>query len=530
MTSGQSRPLPAGAAEARRAPLDIFDNDLKLGDVVDAYAPRNIALAVAVPAVITLVAHITNVAFGSGGLLGIGGLISAWALVLAHVPAMAVARAMLVARRRKEYRTAYWAQSFVQFFWLQLLCLSTSPIFSVVGMAIFCAWAFNDAWFHYDALNIRLQYALAFPAFDLMLLLVDSAGGNGLMHLLQAAPTTFWMLLTVQGLLGGVAQVVIHFAGRQAADHDLRASDVARLEMELAVVRKERTVIQQSCSYLTQGLTASKFSHDVANPVGVITGNLQLVEMHLDLAPTRLPVWTAALESMPEPRRAEVTAAFARWEEELRDMLEDVSEGADRVLAMTRLLARSLRTGDSLEPQPVVDLVRTGVDEMRVALQGQQVEAPDPVVDLEPCDVVVTKGHASSLGNILANGALQKSDVALEVTGRRSGDWFYLLEIRDFGVQPDAREAALEQVNRSLALTPGERKEPGARVSRIERRPYRGYGIGLMMAKLLFTRYNGWLSVGGPAGGPGLVFRVALPLRDPKEIPDAVNHPERVAR
>jgi hypothetical protein len=48
-----------------------------------------------------------------------------------------------------------------------------------------------------------------------------------------------------------------------------------------------------------------------------------------------------------------------------------------------------------------------------------------------------------------------------------------------------------------------------------------------MLAKVLFLRYDGWLTVEEPDEGPGVVFRVVLPAADPALIPDDEKVPER---
>jgi hypothetical protein len=66
-------------------------------------------------------------------------------------------------------------------------------------------------------------------------------------------------------------------------------------------------------------------------------------------------------------------------------------------------------------------------------------------------------------------------------------------------------------------------------VEAAESRSYEGLGLGLVLAKILFLRHNGCLSVASPQQGPGLLFVVVLPRRPLADIPIPDNDPEAVA-
>ncbi len=140
--------------------------------------------------------------------------------------------------------------------------------------------------------------------------------------------------------------------------------------------------------------------------------------------------------------------------------------------------------------------------------------------------MAVVDGHASTLANLLTNGALQRHDTAVEVRGHAVNDWFYELVLRDHGVAPEERAQAIAKIKSSLSLaSPAEERalEPH------EPRAYRGYGVALMMARVLVVRYGGHLTASAPASGRGVEFHLVLPRVPPAQIPPGANHPEALA-
>ena len=159
---------------------------------------------------------------------------------------------------------------------------------------------------------------------------------------------------------------------------------------------------------------------------------------------------------------------------------------------------------------------------MQAAVRGHQVAAPAVHVELAPGPVWVAPGHASTLANVLTNGALHAPGHPLEVRGERAGDWYYRLSVRDRGVEGPAREETRRRVEALLAMKGDAGERPPSSP--------RGYGVGLVLGRLYLVRYGGWLSVRAADEGAGLVFDLLLPAADPGAIPAPDARPELLAR
>ncbi len=138
---------------------------------------------------------------------------------------------------------------------------------------------------------------------------------------------------------------------------------------------------------------------------------------------------------------------------------------------------------------------------------------------VEQASVLVTAGHAASLGNLLTNGALHAPGHRLEVHGEVLDPWYYRLVIRDHGVCSAERPAALRAIRESLQLTSG--RTDG------EARSHRGYGIALMLAKVLVVKHHGWIAASAPDRGRGIAIHLVLPRIEPELIPAHAGHPGR---
>lgn len=517
-------PSPTLEVRPRTAPDarvmgNAFEDPIKYNDLVQSYSGRMMAATFLGGALLTVIGSLAR---SMGITDGWGGnAVVVWGLLVAQVPPVLVARAHLRARSERPFATWYWGHSLLQFLWLQHLCWLAAPVSWIVGTAILLAWAFNDAWNFWDARHVLLQYATALLIFDLSLLGVDAAGGHGLLHLIATAPGTGRAFLVSQAIVTLLACTIVVLVGRHARDHDARHVEHGRLEGELALLRREREIVQQSCSFLTNGLTASRFSHDVANPICVISGNVAFLNDTLTEGPLEDPAAQAALERLPSEDREAIEEAVARWTGTMRELGQDIGDATAKVSRMTSVLARSVRSRLPLSPRTAASLVEGAVQAAIDAVLTHDVTTNVPRVDVEPGEVWVTDEHVASLGNILSNGMLQRPDHPVDITGRSAGPWFYVISIRDHGVAPAARAEAMSAVRRSLALAP----DDGSGAARQGR--YRGFGIGLMLAKVLVLRYNGWLSVHEPDDGPGLVFAIVLPRVDPATIPERANAPER---
>ncbi len=503
---------------SERLSKDIFKNAIRYEYVLDTFSTASLGTAFALVVLITaapgllqmVMPSVLDNTFAPGfeaGLHRAEGVL-VWTLCVLQLPAMLVSRYMLTERRSREFYTAYWLQSMLQFTWLQMLAFYTVPMFPLIGVALliglFFSWAFSDSLGMYDSAQIKRQYLLAFPLFDLALLGVDLAGERGLIYAWQTSQHYFFNILTLQVCLVLLTQALISAIGRQVYEHDVRLTEQSLLLKELAVMKAERKVIQRTCGLLTQGLTATKFSHDVASPLMVLQHSVD--ELRRELGP-------------PDPTRRRGVLA-PNWKK-LDRAQENLAWAAEQINAMTQGMARSVRDVEATELQSVELLLKRALSAMQTTLRGHGVDSPALDMMLEPSKVAVTGGHISAIANILSNGVQQAPEQALEVRGSVANRWFYLLSIRDFGVDPEARPEAVRSVLGALSMGEGEVAP--------RRGSYKGFGLGLMMAKILFVRHNGWLGVAIPDAGPGLVMNIVLPRCPVAEIPDAENQPERVA-
>lgn len=521
--SAVTRRISSGATVHTEALAhEIFDDPIAFAKLQRLYAPRGILAGIAVSVVVTLFPTFLNPLMrGAARGWGLG---LPWALVALLSGLMILSGRFLHARSRRAFYAAYTAQSLVQFAWMQFLCWNTTPYFSIVGVMGFCAWAFNDAFVLYNSRMVRAQYALAIPLFDLALLALDATGGRGLLAVYHQDPTFIEVLLSVQFVLMMVAQIIVGFIGAEAYAHDQRLIEMGAIERELAVARTEREVLRHTSSYVGQGLAATQFSHDVASPVTSLYNNAETLQAMLDRTPFREGPARDALAALPAAVRARVLDDVTEWEEMARGACEDLLTASERVLEMTRAVAVSVKGVESSAPCDIRDLVKRAVDEMNRTLPGHKVSGAAPSIELEDSTVQVISGHAQTLGNLLTNGVLQRPEEPVEVRGRVVNEWFYHLSLRDHGVEPEGREAALQRVRSALAFEEqGASSKPGGDAPRT----YRGYGIALMMAKVLLVRHHGCILVGAPSDGRGVVFHIMLPRRPHDEIPADVDQPER---
>lgn len=422
---------------------------------------------------------------------------------MAQLVAVLVAVGAVARRQPTAFRVALWLGTTLQVAWLQGLAWVTLPSLPLLGAGLFLgllvAYAYNDALALHDARELRGAYLLGFAVFDVAMVMLDAAGGPGFVRVGALRPSYHVDFLALQAVAVLVTQGILLAVGRFAADHDARMLERAALEREVAAMRTERQVLQRICGLLAHGLAAGRFSHDVANPL------------------TAMEAAVLELEALL-PRAQGVDTDL------VRECLQDLRAGADRVLAMTRALARSVASRDAVTKVMVAELLVEALDQYRASLQAHEVAAPEPRVDLAPCLVSVSDVHAPALANLLTNGALQSRERGLDVQGRAVDPRFYHLVIRDHGVEGEARDVALSRIGRVLALEEdlprdADPKHPAQ---------YRGYGISLMMAKVAIVRYGGWIEVTAAREGPGVSVHVLLPrgeiqgdLAD-QELPQAV--------
>lgn len=498
----------------------VVANPLEREDLLRMYTPGAVGAAIGLAAVLSGLPWILN---RIGAILD-GGVADAaralpwgwpagvvWALCLLHVPALVLTRRALLAGRAAAFRRNYWVQSLIQLLWVQALAwltLDRFPSFGVATLfALLMGWAFNDARFFYDTRSLRLQYVVAFPLFDALLVAFDLAVRHGFAPGTPAGPRLLWEWLALQALFLVTTQAIVRMVGQDAYAHDRMLLAQSRLDRERALLVREREVLQQSSSFLVNGLAAAQFCHDVAGRVGSARLNLDVVLKALSAQADR--------GALPGGRP-------------VAEALTDLDADVRAIQSMTLQVIRSVQGADPLSPAPVSVLVEQAIASMRHGLRSSCSQVAEPVVFLEAADVYVADVHVASLGNILANGAVRQPARPLEIRGRRVGPFFYRLTIRDHGVSGARQREALAKVHRILSLSRTAAPLDSGAAEALARRE-RGFGIALLIAKVLFVRYNGWLAATLPEHGDGLEFHVVLPVEDPRRIPAEANHPEQVA-
>lgn len=493
-------------------PEELFDNPIRYENLATAYTSQNIVAIMLVLGGLQLVAHAVEYATHhqlTG--LGLAGAAMLAGLLVAQTAVMVWTGNALHARRRARFYFFAAVQNVIQLLWFQLLCAVSHPAFLVVGLLALCAWTFNDIRLFHDHKMLRWQYTLPFAVFDLAVL----AGVRGA-HLTvpqsallaeYTSPTFYAVQLGVVGIL----LAIIMLAGRQAKQYDMRVFEMTHVERQLALLRKEREIVERACRLMTTGLQVSKFSHDVASPLTVLTLNVsflrELVEREARVAPSD---------------------DDARWRR-LRNVINEVEVARRQLQQLAEGMVRAVKEQSPLRRYPVRQLVDDAWREAVATLKGHGTAGLQPKVALAEASLVLTEGHTTTVANILVNGVLQVSDAPLEVTGALVNRYFYRLSIRDHGVSEEARDEALARIESAMALSGSDEAPRDAEVTpRTDGRGYRGYGLALMMAKVLLVRHNGWISARAPDSGPGVVFDLVIPAVVPSEIPPDANHPELV--
>lgn len=421
------------------------------------------------------------------------------AVLLAVQPPLLIASARAFRAQKRERFTGLNAVlTLVNCTWLGSLAWAAPAVLSSIFFAIFFAWAYHDAWLTCGR-GIRGLYLLAFPALDVLLLLGDAIGERGLAWSWVHEGTQFYEIMALQVLVAGMTQLAIGAVGAMSQTQHTLLAESTRLAQEVALMRREREVVQASCNLLSAGLVASKFSHDVASPTSVLSLDARELRRRIELLPTNTE------------------------QAHLLEIADELDEIARRITEMAGGLARSIRGEDPLGAVDVVRLLGEAESQTRLALRGHGRAAVAVNCALAPADVWASEGHAGTLSNLLTNGALHTQEgTSIEVVGSVLSPWFYLIEIRDHGVSPAERVTTLNRIRELLALNGGANTRPGAE--------YRGFGVGLLLAKLHLLRGNGWVDVSLPVFGAGMVLQVLLPRVDPSTIPEQENRPEEALR
>lgn len=483
---------------------DLSHNPRKFEEFKRAYELTALTSTIVVLIIITGLCQLGSWFFvGRAARDGSFGSLFPWVLLALSAGLMFATRRALLQVPVGRIPNALWLQSTLQIWWMGAVVWYASTPLALVMLFVVSAAAVNDARYLYDTPAARLSHALPWLAFPVLLLAVDAAGGPGLLARYASEP--YYVKYALGGMVGMVLllQFVISVVGRQCYETDAALWERSKLEAQLAEQRRERDVLRRSCDLMVQGVSAGSFSHDVASP-------LSLVSM--------------AVDEIDEVLSSDANAAqVANLREELAPALNQLRRATSRVTEMTSALARSLRQAEVPSKRSLHGLLEEVLETTKLSLQRYGLaHVPAPALDVADADVFVVAGHVGALANILVNGALQQPHEPLLVSGRVLDDYYFALQVRDFGVPSAEREQALAAVRGSLALAADQVSLP--------RDPQSNrYGVALMLAKLLVVRHGGWLEVAPPTSGPGLVFVVTLPRLEPALVPVAAHDAERIS-
>ncbi|HEY8927243.1 MAG TPA: hypothetical protein VIU64_22825 [Polyangia bacterium] len=499
------------ATTTTQTPRRFSDDPLKWDEFVAMFVPRQIAVMIGTTVVFNLLAEIISFAIsGHAANGGLSGVVVPWLLVVTLTMALFASRHRVLASTERRIPFVMWVFAVNQIFWLAALAWYAVPVFSIVLAVGLCAIAFHDARYFYNALFLHLYYLLVWPGFFAFLLLIDLCGGHGLLARAAADPKYLHTAIPIVIAIVFILQLVVYVVGAQWRELDAKLWAHGRLQAQLAEMRREREVIVRSCDFLVQGLAAGRFSHDVASPVSTVALSAGELLEGLDQM--------SDLANVDPIDRTQLLPLIGQ----LRMATERIGRGHTRIHEMATTMARSLRDGATAAPISSATLIEQALREQRAALERHKVTPLEPKIDVAPSTVYVSVEHAAAIGSIMCNGILHGPEAPLHVLGRPANEWFYVLSIRDFGVEGEVRTRAIARVRSQLALA-----EPASQLS--EQRSYEGFGMGLMLAKILFLRHNGYVTVASPTIGRGLLFVVVMPRRLVGDIPVSENSPELVA-
>lgn len=476
--------------------MEFLSDPARVAEARRAYGAAALAMGVTVPAFISALAFAaagTSAAHPAAGHTTAIRLI-VWVLVAAHLPAMLWTRRALERGSARDFRLAFAVQSQVQIQWVLLLAWFLGPAAPQVTAAVLTGmivgWAFNDAQLAHDSRFVRAQYLLAFPVFAALLLLLDATMGRGALSALRddrAFVVSFGGTLVVLASLSQLVLVSVGRIARERMEEQARALALRVSNERLAV---EHLLLRRVAGLLSRGVTAGQFSHDIASPLLVLGANIDCLEEGLAL------------------RGGGADA------EDTRALLAEMREATERLQELGAAAMSTIRSGGDLSACPVAELVDRASSHARKALR----EHPDRPLDvtrrLAPCSVRVSPMHSQAIGNIMVNAVMQQAPgVAIELEGREVSATTYALSLRDHGVAPEGRPATLARIQRSFSLD-----DDGVREARTS--DYRGFGMGLLLARTLVVSGGGTFEVRAPASGRGVVVEITLPRAEPAEDAD----------
>jgi len=461
---------------SRPPPTDLFDDEVRYAQTLEGFGPK------AIVQVLTFHVVLSAIGFALGWWLPTtrpahaGTVVGVAAALVVQAPLVWLSSRLFAARRREAFWAAHSAMTMAFFAWLGLLLWESPGFYGAILAALYGVWGYHDAWTAGGA-RMRRLYLLAAPTMDFALLGLDLAGGKGPLWAWANERPALLSFFAVQAVLTACVQWLIQWVDAEVRERDRLAAAHAQVAARLAAIEREREVVQGSCELLATGLIASKYSHDLASPLTV---------MRLDVE--TLAQVVRGME--PHPTR-----------DRLAEIVDELLEVTEQVTGMTAGMAQAVRAPDVVAPASLRELCAQAEAGMRVALRGQDVPPPSLEIAAPEAQVMLGRGHAGTLANLLTNAALAAPGLPITLSGE-AAEGVYRLRVRDRGVSGEAREEARRRIDAMLHL---QHPPDGERVRR-------GYGVALLLARVYLLRHGGGLVVEVPAEGPGLIFVIELPL------------------
>jgi signal transduction histidine kinase len=468
------------------------------------------------PVVASLVAPLVLTALAQGvtaWLTSYPALDGAWGLTLPWLAWALASVAILLVRAQLQRWTAptvpwgFWLQGVLQHLWVVLLAWYCHPSVSFFAVFVLCTAAFSDARYFHDAAPARWHSAACWLGCVLFLLTLDAVGLPGLLTRHARDP----QYTALAGVVGGgvllMQQFILSVVGAQWRKLDAQAVGVANLQAEVAAMQRERSVIARSCDFLARGVAASRFSHDVSSPISVVSLSIDSVADSATALESAL-----ASEVGDVNRRAKAALGV------LLGAVDDARLAIARVTDLADGMARSLRAGPGAEQARLSELIARATELAAMALARHPHTHLKPVVTLQDCSVWITGEHAGAVSTVLANAILQNPRQQPELAGGPISDAYAVLSVRDYGVAEEHCAEALNRIESSLALT----AEPQAS---LRDETYAGYGVGLLLGKLVLVRSGGWLRARAPTSGRGVCLDLLIPRLPLAEL-EAADPPE----
>lgn len=479
--------------------------DEKYREFVRAYDTGPVVASLAAPLVLTALAQgVTAWLTGAPALDGQVGLALPWIFLLLACAATWLVKVQLQTRSKQSIPPGFWVQGLFQHLWVVLLAWYTHPAISFFAVFVLCTATFSDARYFHDSPAARWHSVACWGGCALLLLGLDLCGLPGTLTRFARDPSGTELAWVLAGGVLLMQQFIFSAVGAQWRKLDAQAAGVASLRAEVAAMQRERGVIARSCDFLARGVAASRFSHDVSSPISVVS--LSLDSVATSAASLRRALVTRDAHGSPADADAARKALG-----HLLEAVDDARLAVSRVTDLTDGMARSLRTSSNLEQKRLSELLGQATELAESALSRHAGARVEPRVTLEDCEVWITSEHAGALSTVLSNAILQSPSEQPELLGGPISEAYAVLSVRDFGVAEGQRHEALRRIEASLALS-----VDTSAPTRSE--AYAGYGIGLLLGKLVLVRSGGWLRARAPEVGPGVCLDLLIPRLPATEL------------